>query len=125
MAVVSVSLPAGLLLELRRARAEMGAKGQSELVRRGLQLLLVEHRGHALKGRVTAVLVAVHPETGEAVIAEQKHAFADVVRTHLHHKTRGKCVELFVLEGMATQIRAFTDALEASKKLETVRLLVT
>ncbi len=125
MAIVSVSLPAELLRDLQKARVEMGAKGQSELVRRGLQLLLAEHRGHAaLKGKVTAMLVAAHPETAEAVVTEQKHAFEDVVRTHIHHKSGKKCLEIFVLEGAAAQVRAFTDALESSKKLEYVKLLV-
>lgn len=124
MAIISVSLPAELLAELRRAQTDLEGAGQSELVRRGLQLLLSEHRGHTLKGRVTAMLVAAHPETAEAVITQEKHAHEDVVRTHIHHKSGRKCLEIFVLEGPAQRVREFTDALERSKRLEYVKLLV-
>ena len=79
----------------------------------------------SLSGRVTAILVVTHDESDEEPITRLKHAFDDIVRTHIHNKMgQHNCFELFLLEGDGKKISSISSAFQKERKLKSVKLLV-
>ncbi len=103
-----------------------GFAGRSEVVRAAIRLLLLDAREKAsLAGKITAILVVTHDESNEEPITRLKHAYDDIVRTHIHNKTgQDNCFELFLLEGEGKKVASMTSAFQKERKLRSVKLLV-
>ena len=126
MPIVSVSLPDELIESMTAIQESQGYAGRSDIVRAAIRLLLSDSREKAsLAGRVAAILVVTHDESNEEPITRLKHAYDDIVRTHIHNKMgQNNCFELFLLEGEGRKAASMTSAFQKEKKLKTVRLLV-
>ena len=126
MPIVSVSLPRELVDSIEDIQESQGYAGRSELVRAAIRLLLLDSKERTLlSGRVTAILVVTHDESDEEPITRLKHAFDDIVRTHIHNKmSQYNCFELFLLEGEGKKISSMTSAFQKERKLKSVKLLV-
>ena len=126
MPIVSVSLPDELIESMTAIQESQGYAGRSDIVRAEIRLLLSDSREKAsLAGRVAAILVVTHDESNEEPITRLKHAYDDIVRTHIHNKMgQNNCFELFLLEGEGRKVASMTSAFQKEKKLKTVRLLV-
>jgi len=126
MTIVSVSLPEDLVDSMTSIQESQGFAGRSDVVRAAIRLLLSDSREKAsLTGLVAAILVVTHDESNEEPITRLKHAYDDIVRTHIHNKMgRNNCFELFLLEGEGRKVASMTSAFQREKKLKSVRLLV-
>ncbi len=126
MPIVSVSLPNELVDSMTAIQESQGFAGRSDVVRAAIRLLLSDSREKAsLTGRVSAILVVTHDESNEEPITRLKHAYDDIVRTHIHNKMgRNNCFELFLLEGEGRKVASMSSAFQKEKKLRSVRLLV-
>jgi CopG family nickel-responsive transcriptional regulator len=125
MPIVSISLNGELLAELDRLQKSMGFAGRSEVIRAGIRNFVSEERQKAeLSGSLHAILLVVHNDEFDDIIAGLKHSFEDLIITHLHSKIHGnKCVELFMLDGEAERIGMITRNFKINKKMDTVKLV--
>lgn len=125
MPIVSISLNEELLAELDKLQKSMGFAGRSEVIRAGIRNYVSEEKQKSeLSGSLHAILLVVHNDEFDDMIAGIKHSFEDLIITHLHSKIHGnKCVELFMLDGEADRIGAFTRNFKINKKMDTVKLV--
>jgi CopG family nickel-responsive transcriptional regulator len=103
----------------------MGFAGRSEVIRAGIRSFVSEEKQKAeLSGNLHAILLVVHNDEFDDIIAGLKHSFEDLIITHLHSKIHGnKCVELFMLDGEAERINMITRNFKVNKKMDTVKLV--
>jgi CopG family nickel-responsive transcriptional regulator len=125
MPIISISLSHELLSEIDRLQRSMGFSGRSEVIRAGIRNFVSEEKQKdALAGSLHAILLVVHNDEFDDIIAGLKHSFEDLIITHLHSKIHGdKCVELFMLDGEAERIDMITRNFKTNKKMDTVKLV--
>ena len=125
MPIISISLNAELLTELDKLQKTMGFAGRSEVIRAGIRNYVSEEKQKdELSGDLHAILLVVHNDEFDDVIAGIKHSFEDLIITHLHSKIHGnKCVELFMLDGEAERISTITRNFKINKKMDNVKLV--
>ncbi|MGI0081389.1 MAG: CopG family ribbon-helix-helix protein [Nitrososphaerales archaeon] len=126
MTIVSLSFPEQMTKEMDQLQKSGGFSGRSELARTAIRLLLEDSKEkNSLRGRMNAIIVVTHDESNEAPITRLKHAFEEIVKTHIHNKiSQNNCVELFLLEGDGKRIGAMTREFQKEDKLKSVKLLV-
>jgi len=126
MPIISASIDEETLGELDSLCKSLSFSGRSEAIRAGIRSLAAENKSvDGLTGVMKAVLLLVHEENAEKSASHLAHEFEDVVSTHMHSNLkRGKCLEIFVLDGSAERIRALYRAAKASKKMDYARLVV-
>ena len=124
--IVSVSLPEELVDSMNSIQESQGYAGRSEVVRAAIRLLLSDAKAkESLSGRMVAILVVTHDELDEEPITRLKHAYDNIVQTHIHNKMgQHNCFELFLLEGDGKKIASMTGAFQKERKLRSVKLLV-
>ncbi|NDB32677.1 MAG: ribbon-helix-helix protein, CopG family [Nitrososphaeria archaeon] len=125
MPIVSISVSDELLTELDRLQKSMGFAGRSETIRAGIRNFVSEEKQKdEIAGDLHAILLVVHNDEFDDMIAGIKHNFEDLIITHLHSKIHGnKCVELFMLDGEAQRISAITRNFKINKKMDNVKLV--
>jgi CopG family nickel-responsive transcriptional regulator len=125
MPIVSISLSEELLTELDKLQKAMGFAGRSEVIRAGIRNYVSEEKQKdELTGNLHAILLVVHNDEFDHIIAGIKHNFEDLIITHLHSKIHGnKCVELFMLDGEAERISLITRNFKINKKMDNVKLV--
>ncbi|MFM8658642.1 MAG: CopG family ribbon-helix-helix protein [Candidatus Nitrosotenuis sp.] len=125
MPIVSISVSDELLTELDRLQKSMGFAGRSETIRAGIRSFVSEEKQKdEISGDLHAILLVVHNDEFDDIIAGIKHNFEDLIITHLHSKIHGnKCVELFMLDGEAQRISAITRNFKINKKMDNVKLV--
>lgn len=125
MPIISISLNNELLSELDKLQKTMGFAGRSEVIRAGIRNYVSEEKQKTeLSGSLHAILLVVHNDEFDHIIAGIKHSFEDLITTHLHSKIEGdKCMELFMLGGEAERINAITRNFKINKKMDTVKLV--
>lgn len=125
MPIVSISLNDELLSELDRLQKTMGFAGRSEVIRAGIRSFVSEEKQKGeITGDIHAILLVVHNDEFDDMIAGIKHNFEDLITTHLHSRIQGnKCVELFMLDGEAERIGTITKNFKTNKKMDNVKLV--
>jgi CopG family nickel-responsive transcriptional regulator len=125
MPIVSISLNDELLSELDKLQKSMGFAGRSEAIRAGIRNFVSEEKQkNEISGDLHAILLVVHNDEFDDMIAGIKHSFEDLIITHLHSKIHGnKCVELFMLDGEAERINTITKNFKINKKMDNVKLV--
>lgn len=125
MPIVSISLSEELLTELDKLQKAMGFAGRSEVIRAGIRNYVSEEKQKdELSGNLHAILLVVHNDEFDHIIAGIKHSFEDLIITHLHSKIHGnKCVELFMLDGEAERVSLITRNFKINKKMDNVKLV--
>ena len=125
MPVISISITDELLSELEKLQKTMGFTGRSEVIRAGIRSFVSEEKQKdEISGQLHAILLVVHNDEFDDIIAGLKHSFEDLIITHLHSKIHGnKCVELFMLDGDADRISLITRNFKTNKKMDTVKLV--
>jgi CopG family nickel-responsive transcriptional regulator len=123
--IVSISLNDELLAELDKLQKSMGFAGRSEAIRAGIRNFVSEEKQKVeISGDMHAILLVVHNDEFDDMIAGIKHSFEDLIITHLHSKIHGnKCVELFMLDGESERINAITKNFKTNKKMDNVKLV--
>lgn len=125
MPIISISLSDELLTELDKLQKTMGFAGRSEAIRAGIRNYVSEEKQKdELSGNLHAILLVVHNDEFDDMIAGIKHNFEDLIITHLHSKIHGnKCVELFMLDGEAERVSTITRNFKINKKMDNVKLV--
>ena len=124
-AIVSLSLSEELLDEIDRLQADLGFSGRSELIRSGVKMLLSDRKEKKeMKGEIEAILLVVHGEQKESGITEMKHKFDGIIKTDIHSNLKNsKCLEVFILNGNAEEIRKFYTFAQTNKKIDYSKLV--
>ena len=125
MPIISLSLPDQMVKAMDEIQDSVGFAGRSELVRAAIRLLLEDTRDKsALVGRTNAVVVVSHASVDEEPVTRLKHAYGDIVKTHIHCRVSDEdCIEVFVLAGEGRQISAMAKGFERERKIKSVKLL--
>lgn len=126
MAIISASIDGETLSELDSLVRSLGLSGRSEAMRAGIRSLAAENAAvEKLSGQLKAVLLLVHDENAEKSASHLAHEFSAIVSTHMHASLRrGKCLEIFILDGDAGSIRQLYKGAKSSRKMDYARLVV-
>ena len=126
MAIVSISLNDRILEELDMLQDELGFSGRSEVIRAGARLLIADTKAkERLSGVINSVLLLIHDQEAENVVSEIKHKFEGITRTQIHnHLKKNKCLEIFVLDGDAEDVKEMVRLFQISKKIDYVKLII-
>ena len=126
MTIISISLNDTLLKELDKIQKNMGYSGRSEVIRAGARLLISENNENdKLTGGINSIMILIHDQKAENIVSEIKHKFGEVSKTQIHsHLKRDKCLEIFVLDGKAEQIKEMMRLLKTSGKMEYIKLII-
>jgi len=126
MTIVSLSFPEKMLREMDDVQKGSGFTGRSELVRAAIRLLLEDsHEKNALTGDLNGVLVVTHEQNEEAPVTKLKHDNEDIIKMHLHSKTKSSvCVELFLVQGDAKKVVNMAKAFQAEDKMKSSKLIL-
>ena len=124
----SVSLAPSLLKELDRMVHRRGGSNRSQAIADMIRKELVEHRQElgdvTIAGTITLVYDHHKPQL-QAVLTEIQHdhhaCIISTVHVHLDHDN---CLEVLVVKGRASQIKAIADELIAAKGVKVGRLTV-
>jgi transcriptional regulator, CopG family len=120
MAVVSVSMPDGLLERIDQFADDHGYTGRSEVVRESARKLLGEFEDVRLEDRQLMAIVTVVFDFETTSVEERmmhlRHQHEGLVATNFHsHVGEHRCMELFVLEGELTEISTFVGKIRATQ----------
>ena len=126
MPIISASLSDTTLQELHRIQKTMRFSGRSEAIRAAIRMLATESKEkEKLAGRVRGILLLIHEHEAEGLVTQVKHTFPDIIHTQLHNRfDKGKCLELFLLEGDADRVKEMTAIFQRVDSIEFVKLLV-
>ena len=125
MPIVSISLNDEILTELDKLQKSMGFSGRSEAIRAGIRTFVSEEKQKSdLSGNIHAILLVVHNDEFDHIVSGITHNFEDLIMTHLHSKIeKGKCMELFVIDGDAEKVSTMTKDFQVNKNMDTVKLV--
>ena len=126
MTIVSLSLPDQMIKDMDQIQKSRGFAGRSELVRAAIRLMLEDTKEKdSMAGKVSAVVTVTHSQEDEEPITRLKHAFQDIVKTHIHSRINHEnCIELFLLEGDGRKVASMTKSFQKEENLKSVRLIV-
>jgi len=123
--IVSISLNDDMLDDVDKLMKTLGFSGRSELVRAGIRSLISEEKERQdILGSLHALLLVIHDEESEQEVTSAKHAFDELINTHIHSKVdNNKCLEIFLLKGEADKIKNMTKGFQTNKKMDRVKLI--
>ena len=126
MTIVSLSFPDKMLEEMDEVQKTSGFTGRSELVRAAIRLLLEDSREKdSFSGELNGLIVVTHEQDEEAPVTKLKHDNEDIIKMHLHSKTKSSvCVELFLVQGDAKKVVAMAKAFQAEDKMKSSKLIL-
>lgn len=125
MTIVSISLNDNILKEIDKIEKELGYSGRSEVIRAGARLLISDFKDRQkISGQINAILLLIHSPEVEDVVSEIKHNFEDVTITQIHSHLRNKCLEIFILDGDAENIKEMVRLFQTSRKMDHVKLII-
>jgi CopG family nickel-responsive transcriptional regulator len=124
----SVSLPVELARQLDAMSSEKGYSNRSQAIADMVRAQLVEHQSGAaeqIAGTIT-LLFDHHKPRLQSLLTDVQHDHTEVIVSTLHvHLDHDNCLEVLVVRGDASEIRALADALIAAKGVKHGRLTVT
>jgi CopG family nickel-responsive transcriptional regulator len=125
MPVISISLNDTILEEMEKSQDPLGFSGRSELIRAAVRMFLAEMKTQSeLSGRINGILITSHSQDTEHFVTNVKHKFEDIITTQIHSRLEnGKCLEVFILEGMAERANQMVKSLQTHKNIDYVKLL--
>ena len=120
MAVVSVSMPDGLLERIDEFADDHGYTGRSEIVREAARNLLGEFENVRLEDRELMGIVTVVFDYETTSVEERmmslRHEHETLVASNFHsHVGDHYCMELFILDGSLEEISTFVGKIRATK----------
>ena len=126
MPIVSISLNEKILKEIDKIQKELGFSGRSEVIRTALRMLIADTKEKTqLKGIVDAILLLIHDDRKSENISSIRHKYPEQIQTQLHsHLKNNKCLEIFVLNGNAEDIKNIFDDFQSMGKVELLKLVI-
>ncbi len=127
MGIISISLNDKILKDIDKLERELGFSGRSEVIRAGVRLLISEEKEKAkLSGEIEGVIVVVNQERYNEDISKLRHEYNDIVKTQIHnHLDSHKCLQIFVIKGIAEKVKKFLTSLETCKKVEYLKMFLS
>ena len=127
MGIISISVKEQTEKELEKIIHEGGFKGRSDAFRASINLLAREQmQQKELRGTVSGVLIVIHDEKHEADFSHARHQFEKVIKTSIHNQLGGeKCLELFILEGRANDVKTLMKECRKSGRADYIKLITT
>lgn len=127
MAIISVSLPKEALDELDKTVSSGGYKSRSDALRYSINLISKDlEKTEAVNGKINGVLVLMHEEKYEHAFSKARHDFEDLIKTSIHNQLgKGKCLEMFILEGNSEKVTELMKACRKSGRAEYLKLITT
>jgi CopG family nickel-responsive transcriptional regulator len=124
MAVVSVSLPEGLVKEADRLIKAHGYAGRSDFVRAALRDFAASLEANEVReGRRTATLTTVYPAALERRVVEVAHDFPGVITSMMHsHVGTGRCLTVYIADGDVGEIKRLAARLQGLRDIDVVRV---
>lgn len=125
MPIISISLTERNLEVLRKIQKDLGLTGRSEAIRVCLRSAEGEAKERdSLSGDVEGVLIAVHRASDGDDLDESRHEFQEIITTQIHsHLKNGKCLDLFLVSGVADRVRKMLSVFQKDEGLEYVKFL--
>ncbi len=125
--IISISLNKEILNEMDIIQKELGFSGRSEIVRAGVRALTQEYRKLSeLSGICEGTVIVTHDESNTDEFSRLRHSLHGIVTTHIHHELKNSmCMEIVLFKGDAEMIRNFYKKLISSKKIDTVKVVVS
>jgi CopG family nickel-responsive transcriptional regulator len=124
----SVSLAPSLLKELDRMVRQRGSSNRSQAIADMIRKELVEHRQElgdvTIAGTITLVYDHHKPQLQTALTNIQHDHHACIISTVHVHLDHDNCLEVLVVKGKASQVKAIADELIAAKGVKVGRLAV-
>ena len=126
MTIISLSFPDQMIKDMDQIQKSRGFTGRSELVRAAIRLMLEDTKEKdSMVGNIGAVVTVTHRQDNEEPITRLKHAFQDIVKTHIHSKVnQTNCVEVFLLEGDGRKVASMTKAFQKEEHIKSVKVFV-
>ena len=126
MTIISLSIPDEMLRQLDRLVKDGGYGGRSDALRQGVKMLSEEHRRQkAVSGRVSGAMLLVHDEDDEDAFSHAKHGHESLIKTLIHNQLGGgKCLEVFILEGEASEVESLVRMCRKSGKAQYLKTLL-
>ena len=125
----SVSLPGDLARDLDIMAGEKGYDNRSLFIADLVRAALVEHRAQHASAHIAGTITLVydhHKPKLQSFLTDLQHDNGDLIVSTLHvHLDHHNCLEVLVVRGDATRIRALADALIRAKGVKNGRLTVT
>jgi CopG family nickel-responsive transcriptional regulator len=125
MPIVSVSLTEKNLEVIDRMQEAFGLKGRSEAIRACLRSTEDDIREREeLTGNVEGVLIVVHESHDSKDLDHIRHDFRELIGTQIHsHLNNDKCLEVFIINGIATQVKELIRRFRSTDDLEYVKFV--
>ncbi len=127
MGIISISADERTLKGLEDAIKDGGYKGRSDAFRAALNLLIAEQNQQTqIKGMIKGILIVIHAEKHEADFSHARHQFEKLIKTSIHNQLGDeKCLELFILEGPAEEVKTLLKTCRKSGRAEYLKLITT
>ena len=121
--IISMSLKQDTLDKLDWLGGALKIDSRSEIIRNAVNLLGLEIKNQStVKGRISALLVLIHEH---ANTTKKMHFIQGLVKTHLHNHLENKsCLDVFVLEGNASEIKSLSQEFQKDKKIKIAKLII-
>ena len=125
----SVSLNKGLLRQLDKMTREKGYHNRSLAIADMVRDHLVEHRQEIVDGEAAGTVTLVYDHHSPRVqesLTEMQHKFREMIISTLHvHLDHHNCLEVMVVRGKASAIKALADRLIGAKGVKHGKLSIT
>ena len=124
---IGISLPKNLLDRFDEIITARGYSSRSEGIRDAIRNYITYYRWMSdVKGERQGVITMIydHDQRGLLpVLTDIQHEFREIVQATLHsHVTENRCLEVVLLHGDGTQLKALAEKLMSQKGVESVRL---
>jgi len=124
---IGISLPKHLLDRFDEIINYRGYSSRSEGIRDAIRSYIQHHKWmEDVKGDRQGVITMIydHDQRGLlTLLTDIQHEFKTIIQASLHsHVTENRCLEVILLRGDGTQLKALTERLMAQKGVESVKL---
>jgi len=124
---IGISLPKNLLDRFDEIINARGYSSRSEGIRDAIRTYITYYKWMAdVKGEREGVITMVydHDQRGLlATITDVQHEFHEIIKASLHsHVTHNRCLEVILVHGDGSQLKALAERLMSQKGVESVKL---
>jgi CopG family transcriptional regulator, nickel-responsive regulator len=124
---IGISLPKNLLDRFDEILNYRGYSSRSEGIRDAIRTYITYYKWMAdVKGEREGVITMVYDHDQRNLlntITDIEHEHHDVIKASLHsHVTHDRCLEVILVHGDGTQLKALAERLMAQKGIESVKL---
>ncbi|MGA2161934.1 MAG: nickel-responsive transcriptional regulator NikR [Methanoregula sp.] len=124
---IGISLPKNLLDRFDEIINARGYSSRSEGIRDAIRTYITYYKWMAdVKGEREGVITMVydHDQRGLlTIITDVQHEYHEVIKASLHsHVTHNRCLEVILVHGDGSQLKALAERLMSQKGVESVKL---